>query len=92
MSVKAKTVKAKAKKKTVIKKTKAFTIKNAIGKLSFKKLSGNKKTTITKAGKITVKKGLKKGKTYKVKIRITASGNAGYYAKSKTVTLKIKVK
>ncbi len=92
MIVKVKTVKAKAKKKTVIKKSKAFTIKNAIGKLSFKKLSGNKKTAISKAGKITVKKGLKKGKTYKLKIKITASGNANYYAKSKTVTLKVKVK
>lgn len=92
MTVKVKTVNAKAKKKTVIKKSKAFTIKNAVGKLSFKKLSGNKKTAISKTGKITVKKGLKKGKTYKLKIKITASGNANYYAKSKTVTLKVKVK
>ena len=43
-------------------------------------------------GKITVKKGLKKG-TYKVKIKVKAAGNA-YYQPSdwKTVTSKLKVK
>ena len=44
-----------------------------------------------KNGKITVKKGLKKG-TYKLKIKVTAAGNANYNAGSKSVTVKIKVK
>ncbi|MBQ7504431.1 MAG: starch-binding protein [Ruminococcus sp.] len=92
MTVKAKTVKAKANKKTVIKKSKAFTIKKAKGKVVFKKVKGDKKITINKkTGKITVKKGLKKGKTYKFKVKVTAKGNTAYKAKSKTVTVKIKV-
>ena len=93
MTVKAKTVKASSKKKTVIKKTKAFTIKKAKGKVVFKKVKGDKKITINKkTGKITVKKGLKKNKTYKFKVKVTAKGNTVYKAKSNTVTVKIKVK
>ena len=93
MTVKAKTVKAKADKKTTIKRTKAFKIKNAKGKLVFKKIKGNKKIKVNKkTGKITVKKGLKKGKTYKVKIKITAKGNLIFAEASKTVTVKIKIK
>ena len=93
MTVKAKTVKASAKKKTVIKKAKAFTIKKAKGKVTFKKLKGDKKITINKKnGKITVKKGLKKGKTYKFTVKVTAKGNTAYKAKSKKVTVKIKIK
>ena len=46
----------------------------------------------TKTGKITVKKGLKKG-TYKVKVKVKAAGNANYKAsKEKTVTVTVKVK
>jgi len=58
------------------------------GKKSFKKYF----RINTKTGKVTVKKGLKKG-TYKVKIKVTAAGNANYMPSSvKTVTCKIKVK
>ncbi len=93
MTVKAKTVKVSANKKTVIKKTKAFTIKKAKGKVTFKKVKGDKKITINKKnGKITVKKGLKKGKTYKFTVKVTAKGNTAYKAKSKKVTVKIKTK
>ena len=67
------------------------TVSKAQGKVTYKKSSGNKKITVSKAGKITVKKGLKKG-TYKVKIKVTAAGNANYKAKTKTVTVKIIVK
>ncbi len=88
---KGKTVKAKPNKKTVIKKAKAFTIKNAQGAVTFKKAKGNKKITVAKNGKITVKKGLKKG-TYKIKVKVTAAGNAEYKAAVKTVTVKIVVK
>ena len=91
MTVKAKTVKAYANKKTVIKKTKAFTIKKAKGTVTFKKVKGDKKITINKkTGKITVKKGLKKNKTYQFKVKVTAKGNTAYKAKSKTVTVTIK--
>ena len=92
IKVTAKTVKAKAKKKTVIKKEKAFTIKKAVGKVTFSKSSGDKKITISKAGKITVKKGLKKGKTFKLKVKITAAGNDKYNKKTLTKTVKIKIK
>ena len=62
------------------------------GTRTYKKLSGNKKITINKkTGKVTVKKGLKKG-TYKVKIRVRAAGNATYKAGARTVTIKIKIK
>ena len=91
MTVKAKTVKAKAKKKTVVKTTKAFTVKKAQGKATYKKVSGNSKITVAKNGKVTVKKGLKKGKTYKVKVKVSAPGNANYLSIEKTVTLKVKI-
>lgn len=62
------------------------------GKLSYAKASGNKKITIhKKTGKVTVKKGLKRG-TYKVKVKVTASGNAKYKKATKKVTFKIMVK
>lgn len=95
ITVKAKKVtvkyaKVKKKKQTVAAK-KAFTVSKAQGKVTYKKLSGNKKITINSSGKITVKKKLKKG-TYKLKVRVTAAGNTKYKAGSKTVTVTIKVK
>jgi endo-1,4-beta-xylanase len=63
-----------------------------VGTLSYKKKSGNKKIAINKkTGKVTVKKGLKKG-TYKVKVAIKAAGNGNYNAKTINVTFKVKVK
>ena len=44
-----------------------------------------------KTGKITVKKGLKKG-TYKLKIKVNAAGNSAYKAARKTITVTIKGK
>ena len=51
-----------------------------------KKFSVNSKT-----GKVTVKKGLKKG-TYSVKVKITAKGDKNHNLGTKTITAKIKVK
>ena len=67
--------------------------KKGQGTLTYKKVKGNKKITINKrTGKVTIKKGLKKG-TYKVKMKIMAKGNANYKASAfKTITFKIKVK
>jgi len=67
--------------------------KKGQGTMTYTKASGNKKITINKrTGKVTVKKGLKKG-TYKVKVKVKAAGNANYKASAwKTVTFKIKVK
>lgn len=85
-----KTVKAKKLKKGKL-TVKALTIKNAAGELSFKKLGGSKKLGVTKTGKITIKKGTKKG-TYVIKIKITAKGNSRYKPKTirKTVTIKVR--
>ncbi|MBR6472866.1 MAG: hypothetical protein IKS99_03940 [Firmicutes bacterium] len=57
------------------------------GTKSFKKYFTINKTS----GKVTVKKGLKKG-TYKVKVKVKGLGNSNYKASSwKTVTFKVKV-
>ena len=69
----------------------AMKITNAKGKVTYRKRSGNKKITINKStGKITVKKGLKKG-TYKFKVYVTASGTTRYKKKTvlRTVTIKV---
>ena len=91
-----KTVKVKVgkKKKTTKKKTfaksKAFKVSGNEGTVTFKKSSGNKKITVASNGKVTVKKGLKKG-TYKVKVKVTDNESDEYFAVTKTVTLKVKV-
>ena len=96
LSAKAKkpTVKySKLKKKTqYITRKEAITVSNAKGTVNYTKSSGNKKITVDKkTGKITVKKGLKKG-TYKVKVKVKAAGTSAYKSKTVTVTVTIKVK
>ena len=90
-TVKASKVKKKNQKLAVSKVIK-FT-KKGQGKLTYKKLKGNKKILVNKkTGKITVKKGLKKG-TYKVRVSIKAAGNKNYLpSATKKVTFKIRVK
>ena len=90
---KTKTVKyATLKKKSVtIARKDAVSVTKAKGKVTYKKSSGNSKITVSSAGKITVKKGLKKG-TYKVKVKVKAAGNATYKSKTVTRTVTIKVK
>lgn len=95
MTAKAKTATVKysglkKKNQTVAAKT-AFAVSKAIGSLTYKKTSGNSKITVASSGKITVKKGLKKG-TYKINVKITAAGNKNYKSASKNVTVTIKVK
>ncbi|MBQ7505679.1 MAG: hypothetical protein IJT79_10270 [Ruminococcus sp.] len=92
LCVKGKTVTAKAKRTTVFTKTKAFIIRKGKGLLTFKKVSGNRRITIIRhTGKIIVKKGLKKNRTYLAKFKVTAMGNRYYKRTSKTVSVKIKV-
>ena len=88
VSVKASDVK---KKNVTIAQSKAFSVSNAQGKVTYTKSSGNSKITVSSAGKITVKKGLKKG-TYKVSIKVKAAGNSTYKSATKTVTVTIKIK
>ena len=67
-------------------------MKKGQGKMTYAKVSGNKKIIINmKTGKVTVKKKLKKG-TYKVKVKVKAAGNSKYKPVTKTVTFKIKVR
>lgn len=95
MAVKAnaKTIKYSVlkKKAQTIPAKKAFTVKSAQGKVTYKKTSGNAKITVSSTGKVKVKKGLKKS-TYKVKVKVTAAGTDKYKSGSKVVTLTIKVK
>lgn len=67
------------------------TLKKGNGKVTYSRVSGNRKIKIAKSGKVTVKKGLKK-KTYKVIVRVKAAGNVNYNAKTQKVTFKIRVK
>lgn len=61
------------------------------GKLSYSKQSGDAKIKIASDGKITVKKGIKKG-IYKVKVMVKSSSTKNYRATSKTVTVRVNVK
>ena len=81
----------KKNRKLAVSKVIRYTSKGR-GTVTYVKSSGNKKITINKkTGKVTVKKGLKKG-TYKVKVKITASGTSTYKKATKTVTFRIRVK
>jgi len=57
------------------------------GSLTYKVTKGSKYLTVSKSGKVTLKKGTPKG-TYKVKI--TASKSLYYKQATKTVTIKVK--
>ena len=102
LNVKAKKPKVKfallKKKKRTIALKKWASVSGAQGAVTYKltsakkgKKSFKKYFKVAKNGKITVKKGLKKGK-YKVKIKVTAAGNGEYDAKAVTVTVTIRVK
>ncbi len=95
-SVKSKSIKIKQsslkKKNKSYSVSKLLNIKNAKGKLSYKKLSGTNKISINKStGKITVSKSLKKGK-YKVKVRVSAAGNSDYASSKKSATFTVIVR
>ena len=80
----------KLKKKAI--SVKAIKLIGYAGTVRYKKVSGSSRLKINKKnGKVTVKKSTKKG-TYKIKVRVRASGNSYYKPESKTVTVKIRVK
>jgi hypothetical protein len=95
LSAKGKTLTMKRstlkKKKLTFARSKAFTVTGARDTVTFAKASGNAKLVVSKAGTVTVKKGLKKG-TYYLKVKVTAAGNSSYKAASKTVTVTVRVK
>ena len=96
----APTIKTKTTSKTVKvamlkKKAQSFKIGasvNSKGKITYSKVSGDKKLTVNKTtGAITIKKGSSKG-TYKAKIKISVAKKENYKAATKTVTVKVTVK
>ncbi len=88
-----KTVKVKVKaKKTTFKASKVFKVSGAESKVTYKRISGNKKISVASNGKVTVKKGLKKGKTYTVKVQVSAEDNSFYGAATAKTSFKVKVK
>ena len=105
LKVKGKTTSIKYSKlkngKQTLSRAKVISItKKGQGKLSYTISSAKKNNTSFKkyfsinksSGKLTVKKGLKRG-TYKVKIKVKAKGNSNYKAsKAKAVTFTLKVK
>ena len=65
---------------------------NSKGTLTYKKLSGSRAVSVnSKTGKLTVKKGLRKG-TYRVKVQIKSAAKGNYTAGSRTVTVTVRVK
>lgn len=77
------------------KKAQIFTLGTSVnskGTLTYKKLSGSSAVSVnSKTGKLTVKKGLKKG-TYRVKVQIKSAAKGNYTAGSRTVTVTVRVK
>ena len=77
------------------KKAQAFTLGTSVsskGKLTYAKTAGSSAFTVNKTnGRITVKKGLKKG-TYTNKVKISAKATANYNAGTKTVLVTVRVK
>lgn len=79
------------KKKAVVVE-RPVTVSNAQGKVTYIKVDGSDALTIHKtSGKVTVKKGTKKG-TYSIKIKVTDPGSTNYNKGAKTVTAKVVVK
>ena len=89
-SKKVKAKKGKVKKNTTV-ALKAVTIGEGAVTFSKANKAGKSKITVAKTGKITVRKGLKKG-TYKVRVKISKAETANYNAATRTVTVKIIVK
>ena len=94
VTLKAKTLK-KA-KRTIVRKD-AIKVKKAEGDVTYtlksvKKAKYRKYFTINKkSGKITVKKGLRKG-TYRITVKVKAAGNNKFRRMTKQVTVKVRVK
>ena len=97
MTVKGASVKLdyKALKSKAASITGAITVKNAQGTVTYTNVSKakvpKKFKVDAKTGKIVVQKKTPKG-TYTTKVKVSAQNSANYSAKSKTVTVKIKVK
>ena len=61
------------------------------GRITYKKISGSSKLTVSKSGKVTVKKGTKKG-TYRMNVLISVGETAEYEATDMMITVLVKIK
>ena len=61
------------------------------GKITYTKISGSSRLKVTKAGKVTVRKGTKKG-TYRLTVNIKAASSKKYKAKTKKFTITVKIR
>ena len=79
---------------TVVKRDRAFTIKNAKGKLSFERVSASshKLQIDKKTGDVTIGKKLKEDKNYYLTVKVKAAGNDKYKPKTIKVQLRIRIK
>ena len=93
--VKARSKTIKLKKARKISADKAYTIKGAIGELTFSKVKANKVSkkfkVNAKSGQIKAKKGLKKGK-YKLTVLISDPGDKNHKAAEAEAIVKIKIR
>ena len=64
---------------------------NSKGKLTYKKVAGSSAISVASNGRVTVKKGMKKG-TYKAVIRVYAGAKGNYNSGYKTVTVTVRVR
>jgi DNA-entry nuclease len=75
----------------VKKKSQSFSIGcTAKGTVTYKKISGSGKLSVSKKGKVTVAKGTAAG-TYKIRMKITAAASGNYKSKSITKTIVVRV-
>ncbi|MBR0404752.1 MAG: S8 family serine peptidase [Eggerthellaceae bacterium] len=75
-----------------IARSRALAISGKKGALTYKKVGGSKYLSIgKKTGKIAVHRNTPCG-TYKIKVRVRASGNANYKPANRTVVVKVRVK
>lgn len=91
---KAQTVKFKSLKKKAqsIAVGKLLSVSGARGALAYKKVGGDKKIAMNaKTGKVTLKKGMKKG-SYALKVQVRASGDATFEPAAVKATVRIRVK
>ena len=70
--------------------TALVTVNNANGAVTISKVSCPKGLSVDGSGRVTVKKGTKKG-TYKVKLKVSAAGDATHNSAEQQVTVKVKV-
>ena len=91
VKVKKKLFTVSAKKKTVLKASNVFVVKKKVGMPVFKQLTKNPKILVAKNGTVTVKKGLKKGTVFKVKVQVRDL-SANYIGATGNVFVKIRAK